>query len=718
MLKRLNILLVPKGQGLTVEEKLIFLKDFASMGCRFNNPEMLDKVSKVFLKNYRNTIKTIKADKGGDVSYVSLFKNWQKRKESDLQYFKKRLIGYWGSQLNLFNTGIELKSGTKIPKWLFNVYDFGADPVTQMQSEELFKISVKEENSKVGDDTSEWTTLRLAFESEANIALENYFKNMMYSKSSIKEEYKVELVSMLNYFGVASLDKDLIVYKEIKAMLLKYLWTNNLYDELPSFCTSATDLLRMFAALTDTDVSLATEIKFPKFNRQQRKSVLNILENDFALAENLKLYQNLWLQIGRYLHPYEYKNRFPKTAEMFDLLRNGKLKTFASITEFYIANGDLKNLLKHLILKPGVFARKLHEVLRRFNAHENEIIDAFKTVIHKIALKNLLILKSYFQSINEQTNRAVVNKKGKLIVIENNSFLCLEESTLSKLVNCISKGIEDKYAEKENWNNKAVWIDPDLINYTIPFQQRKASDGMITVGRGSRINVDFDKVLRLFVYWKEAGKRTDLDLSVIQFDATFKYLGHVSYTNLRASGIVHSGDVQSAPYGAAEFIDISLSKLNKNVKYLAVDILKYGGNKFTEMDCHAGWMMRNKVDGSVKSFDVKTVQNKFDLNGVGSYAIPLIVDLNLKQIIVSDLFVKGKAKHNNVEGAISDVALICSEINKFTQTKPTLYDLSVYNAVCRKANIVHTKEEAEISFGKEDCSYNANDVAKILAELV
>ena len=188
----------------------------------------------------------------------------------------------------------------------------------------------------------------------------------MYSKSSIKEALRADVYELLRFFGAEALEAERLVFKETKALIMKYFWEQQNYLAVKQLALSATDVLRMFAALTDTDVSLSEKIRFPKMNRAARKAVLATLEKSASLPEDIRRYKGLWLEIGRYLHPTEYAKTYPRTAEVFDALRNGTIETFASRTEKLIAQRAVEDLLAHLEKKPGVYARKLHEVLRKF----------------------------------------------------------------------------------------------------------------------------------------------------------------------------------------------------------------------------------------------------------------------------------------------------------------------------------------------------------------
>lgn len=718
-LNRLHIWSVPtNGTTLDNKQQLAIIAELAVLGYYFTNPAYLHKVSVNFWDDYQVLRKTLIAKKGGDVNYVPLFSNFPTQVPADSEYYQKRVLGYIANIWNLTEGATTLWNGTKVPQWLFDLQDFGADPITQMQSRDLWLTAIVEQQNKQADTHTEWHALTLVNEQEANERLKAYLQELVYAKSSIKEALHANLYDLLHGFGAESLDGSQIVFKETQALVLYQFWQQENWTAIAKLAKTATDVLRLLAAVTKSDISLSKTIKFPKLSRPARRAILMVLEGAPSLGEDLSRYKGLWLQIGRYLHPSEYAKQYPRTAHYFDLLRNGKIETFQSKTEALLAQKEIYLLLEHLNKKPTLFARKLHEVLRKFPEQLDIILFAFAEKIQQIPLKNLLILNRYFDTINEASHRAIINKKGKMKVLKNSTFGALTDLELHKTMQVLQTAIRDQLATKETWEAETVWIDERLQNYTVPLQQRKASDGILTVGRGSRVEADFDKVLRLFVYWKQTEKRTDLDLSVIQYDADMLYLGHVSYTNLKDGGIVHSGDIQSAPEGAAEFIDITLTALRPEVKYLAVQVYKYAGESFVEMDCHAGWMWRKEVDSNYRSFDIKTVANKFDLNGVGSYAIPLLVDMAQQQIVSTDLYVGDKQLYSNVEKTKSDVALMCSELVQFTTKKPVMQHLVQQHALARGATLVAEKEAATLTFGLTDCTYNVQEVEKILSELI
>lgn len=221
----------------------------------------------------------------------------------------------------------------------------------------------------------------------------------------------------------------------------------------------------------------------------------------------------------------------------------------------------------------------------------------------------LLLTAFAANAVNVGENRLVINKAGKPYVglsYQANTQL----STLQVLANCITQ----KLKNTKKW--KQIWIDPELSNLVIPIQNRKLSDGLLNIARGSKVSLKDQNapVLRLFVYWHQTLQGTDLDLSVMYLNSEFAYSGHIGWNNYGTdSAVIHSGDVQDAPYGASEFVDIHVNKIQatKEQRYLLPAIVRYRGESFqTLQSCHAGWMFRQDADANYQLFDGKQLLTK------------------------------------------------------------------------------------------------------------
>lgn len=718
-LTRKKLWLYPAGKGLNSQQKMAVVAELAYLGYQLNNPELLSQVGAGFLEQLPKFMEILAARRGGQVDYVPLFSNFPEETPRDEEYLNRRLFGYLANLFQDERDAVRLENGVLVPRWLFDVNDFGADPITQTQSLELWERAAAAQATKKGDSHTEWQFLTLVEEEEGETLLKTYLEQLLYAQASIPEHVQADVRSLLDYFGLESIDLEKVVFKETKAWLGHYCWGKKDWEGFVVLHQTATDVLRTLAALTHSDVSLSQPIKFPSLPRPARRAILQVLEQSAGTAENLLQYKGLWLALGRYLHPGAQAKKFPRTAAIFDQLRIGKLQTFEGKTEALLAQGVLLPVLQHLAKRPGVFLRRVHELLRLFPKDFALILEYLAAYVEKVPLKNLLILESYFEHINSSEFRAVVNKKGKMIVLDNNSYQALAPKIVEATLVVLRQGIQQQLATRESWAEEKVWIDPALVGYTLPLQLRKSSEGLLTLGRGTRIGVDLSKVLRLFVYWKQVERRTDLDLSIGLYNADFKLINQVSYTNLSAMGAVHSGDLQDGALGAAEFIDINLNKLSEDTAYVSVQIYKYCGDNFAQMTCHAGWMWREKVNSDYKSFDIKTVANKLDLNGVGSYAIPFMVDVKQEQIIYTDLYVNGLKQHNAIENSVHNLEVTTAELAQFTHKRPTFFQLAKAHALARQAILVDTLEEASITFAPhEAATYNILQTEQVLSELI
>lgn len=702
------------------------LAELSAMGFAIKNPDVLRNAdAEYFTQEYRHFVHQLAALRGGDVDYVPLFTGFPDKVPDGNEYFVRRLIGFLINYAGLHpdqdtESGAAFRDGMTVPEWLFDLEEFGADPITQMQNSAAFERGRAAQNRREVDTHVEWMSLEFVFEDELADRLRDWLRSVLYSKSSIAAVLHDDVRALLSEFGIAGMDPEQIGFRETRTLVLEHFWKRENYDVVKALVSTPTDLLRLFASLTGSDVSLAQSIRYPKLNRPQRNVVMAALQDCPALAEDLNRYRSLWLALGRGLHVHEPKNQrqYRKVVRAFELLYDDRLESFDGAVERLMRDRRLGDLLIHLSERPGVFARRLHEVARTFPARGKQVLDAFGDVVDRVPLKNLLTMWRYFATINDLDNRVIVNKAGRIQVIPNTTKGALSTAAVRNIEQSLESWMLGLLAQRESWDEQKIWIDPQLSSVVVPLQQREASDAVLTLGRGSRLRYDATKVLRLFVWWRQNIQRTDLDLSVIQFDANMNPLGHVSYTRLASEGIVHSGDIQSAPKGAAEFIDITLDALPSNVAYIAAQVYRYSGDKFAEMDCRAGYAVREHVNSEYRSFDIKTVANVFPLKGTAAYCLPLIVDLRQQSVVLTDLYMSGSVEYNNVEGAVDDIALVGRELLRFDVLRPTMADLARLHAEARGGELTEEREDADITFGITNCDFNAGDIETVLSELL
>lgn len=708
-------------------KRLVFLAELAQLGYTVRNTALW---SDLILENYDEILTTLRQMRGADVEYVPLFQGFPERCPEETDYQAKRLMSWFvGIDSIAEEQGYRLVNDQG--KSLFNLDEFGALPVSQIQTEALYGAGVKRQAARDGDHAINWITLELLSQKQADERLQVWVQQTIYARSSIKETIRPDITWLLQYFALdhrpVPIDASQIIFKENLTFVTQFYWQQGLYDQAVNLLQTPTDILRLCATLTDSDVSLAAPITFPKFNRPQRKALLAALEPCNNLPENLLAYKGLWLALGRYLHPGEYKKQFPQVADAFDQLRNGKIQTFNADLETALENLNIQRALTLLKSRPGLFARRLHQLLTIAEViadmDENApsidfVLTEFSSIAAQVPLKNLLVMERYFDTIHHQPWRTIINKLGKIRVQENprqRTSAATNQIAFQAIHAAILQQIQTTQAD---WKTEKIWVDPQLSQYVLPLSDRNASEGTLPLARGSRIPLSGHPIMRLFVYWQETNNRTDLDLTVQMLGEDFTTKAHVSYTALSNLGIQHSGDIQSAPHGASEFIDIQLNRLKPEWHYIAMQVYRYSGDRFSEMPCHCGWMEREKARSGHKTFDPKTVRSKFDLSGSGAYCIPLIVDLKHQEIIYTDLYISGESAFNRVEEAGQNAALICEQVARFCQTKPTFWQLAIAHLQARGGIQVDSKAEATMTFGIEDSTYSVYNTQQALSQLL
>lgn len=368
---------------------------------------------------------------------------------------------------------------------------------------------------------------------------------------------------------------------------------------------TATDVLRLAAAMSEGDVSLAKATKFRSFKRYERRALLAILENCGNLTEDFPRWKKRWLRLGERLHPGEFAEEFPRVFEAFDVIRNGKpFQTFNAKIERALTEKDAAKVVELLDARAGDFARRLDHLLRLDEAKQTEILEKFAVRAAQISTPVLLQVKTHFEHRGEPQEIRAFFPKGdvaKVFAAENKLPFLSREICERAAVIC-KNALVERFSHLSPLGK--CYLDPRLKNYLVPFSQRSASKALRTLVRGSRIDLPEAKVIRFFLWWKNGKERTDIDLSAALYDENLIYKDIVSYYNLKNYGGHHSGDIVDAPNGAAEFIDIDIEKTTAmGVRYVVMSLNSFTQQPYCDLpECFAGWMTRTHA-GSGEIFE-------------------------------------------------------------------------------------------------------------------
>ncbi len=424
---------------------------------------------------------------------------------------------------------------------------------------------------------------------------------------------------------------------------------------------TVTDVLRLAVALAGGDVSLAEPCRFPSFSRSQRRRLLGLLDAVGRVQDGRDSTEEMarrcerWKRLARHLRPGDYARRFPRAAELLHQVASGDAEAgFTSHLEEAVARRDVEGALRLLTTRPGVFARRLNHLLRLCgdDAARERVVAEFARVAPEVSLPVLVRLWEYFSSPGPE----VLPWRVVAIKAATGAKTTLIPSTRrpGPADAAVVRTVEEALRQRGHLGR--ITVDQGLYEgYTVPLGQRSASPGLRTAGRGTRLPLPAGETIRFFLHWRDLpevtepsgppvtvnsrGTRVDLDLSAFFVSEDFTRTEQIAYYNLRSTAAVHSGDLTSAPDGAAEFIDVTLTEaLRQGWRYVVMTVHSFSHHPLSEVpECWAGAMARGADPQRGEVFEASTVMQRLDLTSPGFNATPFVIDLAERRLIWWDL---------------------------------------------------------------------------------
>lgn len=421
---------------------------------------------------------------------------------------------------------------------------------------------------------------------------------------------------------------------------------------------SATDVLRLAAAMSGQDVSLAKAPRFRSFTRAERRELLGLLEH-VEKDEGFALRPEQFKRLGEKLHPGEYAKYFPENKAIFDKVRNGiKIETYNSkLQELMKPPVNAELLTAHLMLRPGMFARYLDFALRscKDTAAMEDVLFRFISVCKSVEPRVLVQLINHFRNRNNPVQLATGKANGAASKVLDREVEPIPEDICNRVARDIFNQLW-QVLRAEDTESKNVYIDPacHCNDIVFPDNPRQISSSLRSAACGSRTRLPEGNVLRAFLYWKasfetEAWDGVDLDLSVAFYGD--EKVNFVFYGNPKVEllGAIHSGDRRSSgKNGAVEYVDFDIKKcLQNGIRYAAIVVNSYSGEKFSEMDAaFCGVMVRDGMTG--EQFEPATVKDRFALTTESGQLVMAVVDLQKRELIMVDRTVTGSLAYSNV----------------------------------------------------------------------
>lgn len=691
--------------------------EISSLGFFFNKKavKVIASQSQEDIKELKSfLVQSLKEMVGDHVVYTPLFVNFPEDVPNQEEYLNKRLVGYFTNFFGFENENSEkLSCGHFVDSRLFDLDLFGACPICQMQTDRSPKAKIR----SAFKEEVKYKELSIINEGECISLIKDMLSsNVVYSPVQrslildLIEEYKTNTLELI--------PKKFLV-KENLSFISACLIKNSLSVELSQF-DNFTDILRLSVALSFGDISLKEKNNFVLKNKE-RKIILNLLNQKDMNLEDLLRNREKLLRLGEYLHIASYKE-LSYANKYFDLLRNNEksIDTFnKKVHKEVLAFKDSKNakhLLEVLEKRPSELARKLDFILRQDES--GLALKAFGDNIHKVSSRILYTLYKHFENRSEKTSvRAFIPKgdSSKMFLISEDSRETIPVSLIKSVKDIVEKEILNRFSHREFKN---IYIDKNMEDVLVPFSIRSLSKSVETFERGSSVSFNKDcQTLRMFLYWKDISSPIDVDLSAIAYDENWNYKTHLDWTSLESLNCKHSGDVRSAPNGAAEFIDLNLKSLRKsNIRYIAMNVYSFSGQKYASFESFAGFMEReNSKEGQI--FEPKSVKNKFDLTAESTVCIPVYFDLVEGKMVIADISISSQ-RFARAGSSTEKVAQMCKAIGEMKKYKMNLKDLFSLHAKSCGANVDFIKKEGQVYDLEIDKDFALKNINEILANWI
>lgn len=438
------------------------------------------------------------------------------------------------------------------------------------------------------------------------------------------------------------------------------------------FLKSPTDVLRVASELSGGDRSLGRNTRF-KLRRADRRYIVaalqHVLEREWEQSLiDVTRHEERWKRLLHTLHPQEYPWA-DRVGALREMVHGPGVDTGLSreaAVEQAVGEGDVDKLIAVLRENPGDFARRLHAVTRQLPQHRDAIIRAFREVAPDVAPRVLVQMWNFFYSrpVEELPFRVVLPKRnGSTAKVIVNSLSA--DVDYRPIIEAIEHGLAGRLA------GRRFRIESDLPDaarrLTIPLGVRSASSGTRTVGRGSMLPIGYGRHVRFFLHWRNVDNRaTDLDLTALYLSADGEKKNRIAYTRLRDDDIssFHSGDITTAPNGAAEYVQFDIdAALRAGYRYVVLLCFSYSLTRFKDIPEAQIGVMAGADLTTGADFEASEVVVRIDLTTDSYQATPAVIDLQTRQLLWVDWSAQVSERAPvNIETNLSSAQLLLDNI--------------------------------------------------------
>jgi len=573
-----------------------------------------------------------------------VYKNFPKEvlDMSEGEYWIKQILMYWG-----------------LPNELFTQEELSRDPIDENIKFNILKVATSD-------------------------SLKGIYTSLLSKPTKwTKGEYKdVQFLSKTQ-----QTDFSKITFKE---NFLK-LATGFIKDNVDIKISTATDVLRLAAGLSDQDISLREKVKFGKFKRPMRKYLLNLLEGCHNLEEDISRKEEVWKRFLHNLHAGDYAKKYPRVINAVNALYSGKLeKSYNSLVEIGLETAD-KNVLDLLKTRPGDFRRRLAHCASIFGV---SVVKPFQSIVPKLNTTQLLGLRKYLETVNTRSTR-VFPPRGNWNKLQIAEPKRVSKRVTEKVIESISNELKIRLS-----NFSAKELSDDCEKIKLPNNDNELSP----YGRGTVFPIpDNINFIRSASYWKIK------NVGNIWYDNGWNFFGKnwspmgtccwnaESFSNKSS---IFSGDPTNSKEmkgRACQMIDLYLDKLAKEgVKYAVWNVLCYSNICFDDADEVYAALQWGEKETKGKLFEPRRAQLSFPLHGQNMTKYICYIDIEKREMVYMDANLSGSvssAKHN-----LSSLSEKMPAFVDYLSAQPSVYDLfkDSINPENGKSIVLYSDKDAKL----------------------
>lgn len=381
-------------------------------------------------------------------------------------------------------------------------------------------------------------------------------------------------------------------------------------------------------------------VRLTAIPRSARRAILAALHG--ADPDLVWKRRKLWRMVMRKIHPYDFAER---PQEIVDLIHaKKKPPTFNSQVEAALGRGDVGAALELLVQQPGNLIRRTAHLMRlsvdygrwrglrpsKQQPRVDQLIAALEEHGPKVRLTTLISALNALR--NREARYKVVRLPSNRTVLWTPDDESVPDDIVARVIAAIEGAILQRLRRLPAPEGPVAVIAPEPVELVERYQSETLDD----LARGQRLPLT-GPIVRLFVHWE--GK-FDVDLGVVVANSALtKELRALDWTNIgeRSKDLVHSGDIITAPEGAAEFVDADMVSLasKRNHRYLIANVISFSGQHFAEVPNYCGAMDRSApMSGEI--FEPTTVATGMRSRAGTTSLVPFVVDLVEQELIWLD----------------------------------------------------------------------------------